>query len=257
MKLFTLSIISTLLLMISCEATLNLNDGGLASSNALSGSYTNLLVVGDFMYAVNIQNLSTFDVSDADEPVLIDDQEIGFNIESLLHHKGNLFIGSPEAMHIFSIAEDGIPSRASFTDYGSMDEDFCRQDPIAVNDNYAYASLSSVVRTDCFRTDLNELRIYDITNLTSPQFENSIQMDSPRGIALDGNTLFVAEANVGLKVFNIEDAINPEMIYHFDGFQAFDLIPDNGLLIVVGPQKIYEYDYSDISNMTFLSELDI
>lgn len=255
MKKYFILFVAALISLVSCQSDLASDISSAGSTQ--SGSYANLLVIGDFMYVINIQNLSTYNVENADDPVLVDDQEIGFNIESLLHHKGNLFIGSPEAMHIFAISDDGVPERKSITEYGTLDQDFCRRDPIAVNDNYAFASLSSVLEGECFRQELNELRVYDISNLAEPILKNSLQMDSPRGIALDNDILFVCEARQGLKIYDVSNEVVPELLYHFDGFQAFDLIPDNGLLVIVGPEKIYEYDYSDITNVTFLGEVDI
>lgn len=255
MKKIALPLLLAFFLLTSCESAFT--PDVTESNSTVNGSYANLLVIGDFMYVINIQNLATYNVADANNPELINDQEIGFNIESLLHFKGNLFIGSADAMHIFKIGANGIPDRTSITSYGTLDEVFCRKDPIAVNEQYAFASLSSVVRNDCFRTEINEVRIYNISDTSRPSLISTLPMDGPKGIALDGNTLFVAESNTGLKIYDVSYIENPVLRYHFDGFRAYDLIPDDGLLIVVGPEKIYEYDYTDIENVTLLGTIDL
>ncbi len=159
-------------------------------------------------------------------------------------------------MFIYEINEQGIPTRTSITEYGSLGQDFCRRDPLAVNERNAYASLSSRTVGECGRVDMNEIRVFNIENLQAPILLQTVPMESPRGITLDGNLLFVCEAESGLKVLDVTVPESPEVLYHFSGFKAFDVIADDGLLVVVGPEKIYEYDYSDISNMKFLSELD-
>ena len=111
MKKIALPLLLAFFLLTSCESAFT--PDVTESNSTVNGSYANLLVIGDFMYVINIQNLATYNVADANNPELINDQEIGFNIESLLHFKGNLFIGSADAMHIFKIGANGIPDRTS------------------------------------------------------------------------------------------------------------------------------------------------
>lgn len=256
MKISTLYIVLCLALLASCETSFAPADSGVESVTT-QGSYTNMLTLGDHMYVINKEKLQTFSLADAKNPVLIDDQNVGFNIESLLHYKGNLFIGSALAMYIYEIDQTGIPTRTSITEYSTLGNDFCMNDPLAVNDVNAYASLSSRNVGECRAVDMNEIRVYDISDLSSPIFLQTVPMDSPRGIALDGALLFVAEANVGLKILDVSTPDNPKMLYHFEGFRAFDVIAKDGLLVVVGPEKIYEYDYSDIDDVRYLSEIEI
>lgn len=257
MKILNFFSILFLAALISCDAEFGTVGSFDSGTNTTQGSYANMLVINDFMYVINKEKLQTYSLEKPEEPALLNDQEVGFNIESLLHHKGSLFIGSAQAMFIYEIDELGIPNRTSVTDYQSLGNDFCMNDPIAVNDVNAFASLSSRTVGECGRFDMNEIRVYDITNLEVPQHIQTVRMDSPRGIALDGDILFVCEAESGLKVLDVSTPDSPIQIYHFNNFSAFDVIANDGLLVVVGPDKIYEYDYSDIENMVYLSELDI
>jgi hypothetical protein len=159
-------------------------------------------------------------------------------------------------MFIFDIDESGIPVFTSVTEYRVFGGNLCMNDPLAVNDDYAFASLSSKEIGDCVRLGVDEIKVFNIKEPQLPVEIQRISMDSPRGIALDGDLLFVTEANQGLKVLDVSNPTQAEPLYHFDGFKAFDVIASNGLLVVVGPEKIYEYDYSDISDMKFLSELE-
>ena len=70
-----------------------------------------------------------------------------------------------------------------------------------------------------------------------------------------GNILFVCDNDQGLKVFDVSDPLNIDLIKHFDGFTAFDVITLDGLLLVVGPDNVYQFDYNDLENMRLVSEI--
>lgn len=239
----------------SCEG-LQFSDSS-SSQATISGSYANMLVLDDFMYIINKEKLLTYSVYDKKDPLLIDTKDLGFNIESLLHYKGKLFIGSSESMYIYERNQSGIPVKLSETSYADFGSFFCQRDPIAVNDTHAFVTLSSVQNQWCGRFEVNELRVYDINNFQDPQIISQVTMESPKGIGLDGDYLFVCEEENGVVIFDVSVPETPKIIQHFKGFKAFDLIPDNGLLIVVGPDQLHEFDYSIISNIKYLSSIDL
>jgi len=82
-------------------------------------------------------------------------------------------------------------------------------------------------------------------------------MEDPKGIGLDGEHLFVCEKSQGLTVFELSNPINPNMIYKSDPFAAFDLIPANGLLMVVGPDTLHQFDYTDVGNIFKIGEFSL
>ena len=59
----------------------------------------------------------------------------------------------------------------------------------------------------------------------------------------------MCEENHGLKVLNIENVRHPEILYHFDDFNAKDIVSTGTSVIIVGKDHLYEYDYSDIQNV--------
>ena len=44
---------------------------------------------------------------------------------------------------------------------------------------------------------------------------------------------------------------------NFDDFTAYDVIPLGGLLLVVGPDNLYQFDYTDLNNIVKISEIPI
>lgn len=247
--LFILTLISFIVL--SCE-----DNAENSSTGVLSGSYANMLTVGHHLYIVSDSELITYTIANGSQPEEIDRKFLDFGVESMFIRGNILFIGSRTAMYIYRSGSNGIPTEISTTQYINFNG-LCLNDPIVANDTIAFATLSTTISTACFRDVINELRLYDIEDLSTPIQINEFQMDEPKGLGLDDNWLFVCEANNGLKVIDISDPLQLSQKHHFPGFQAYDVIPNNGLLLVVGPDSLYQFDYSDMDQMHRLSAIDL
>lgn len=250
--LFTLLVSS---LFMACESAIG--DQATPSSDVgVGGSYARFVIVGAFMYVVDEQNLITFDISDAAYPFEIDKQAIGNRIETIFNFKDKLFVGSGEGLFIYEILESGLPNQLSATSYFEFDIFPC--DPVVANDTFAYVTLNAKRRINnpcggSFEVDVNLLKIFDISNPQQPELLSEYNMFAPKGIGLDGTTLFVCDDEEGLKVFDVTDPYDLVSIAHIDDFTAFDVIPLNGLLLVVGPENVYEFDYTDLNDIKLLS----
>jgi len=249
-KLIQLCIIAISFIFFSCDE--DSTSGDTSSSEAAVGSYANMLTYLDRLYLISTSEIITMDITDRSIPVELDRQTLGFNIESLFRRGETLFIGSATDLYIYGIADNGIPKQLSVTTYG-VNFPICSRDPVVTNDSIAYVTLSTTISDNCGRTNTNELKLLDISELTDPVQLNAVDMISPKGLGLDGNWLFVCEQNHGLKVFDVSDPREVTLIHHFDGYRAFDVIVQSGLLIVVGPDDLYQYDYSDMDDMHLVS----
>ncbi len=258
-----LFVILTVTIFASCA-----NDNGIAgetlgSGEVLSGSYANMLTLGNFLYVLGDGALKTFTLDDPAKPGLINDQSINFEIESLFISGDNIFVGSQQAMYIYTIDDDGIPMFRSETSYNDLGPESCFSDPISANSKYAYSTLANNSNTfneadGCWRPALqDQMRVYDIEDLDNPVHVNTIFMQEPKGIAMDGDVLFVCEANDGLTIFDIADGDMPEELYHFPNFKAYDVIPTNGLCMIVGQDTLHQFDYSDLSNVFKIGEFEL
>jgi len=248
----------TFILLSSCA---NDSNSTLPTSGT-NGSYSGIVIVDNFMYQVDTESIFTYDVTNPEEIEQIDRQVVGFLIESIFHMEGILFIGSGEALHIFEIGENGIPERKSQTNYTAFSEDQTPCDPVVSDGEHAFVTLSSVRSFEfdgpCPRTVLlNQLRIYDIEDLTNPIEVNVIEMINPKGLTYDGNYLFVCENEGGLKVFDKSNVMDLQLIHHFKGINTYDAIAKNGLLIVIGEGAIYQFDYTSITGMELISTLNL
>ncbi len=244
--------------MLACSS----NDGSLDSSSSgevLSGSYARMLAIGSKLYLLGTNTLHVLDITNESSPQAISSQFVTENIESLFFNDKHLFVGSQDGMYIYSLNAEGIPQFESVTSYEFW-PDVLPCDPIAANESYAFSTLSTTIASGspCQRwVQINELRVFDISDVTEPVNINTVQMEEPKGIGIDGNLLFICENTNGIRVFDITDPTDLTMIYSDTGFAARDVIPANGLLLVMGDNNIHQYDYNDINNITKLSLYEI
>jgi len=241
-----------------CSACTQEDLGSNGESSTQSGSYATMITISNFLYLVNKTEIITFDVSIPSRPLQVNKQEVGFDIESLYHYQGLLLIGSANNMYIFSIGEDGIPLQKSTTRYNeTFGEEVCTSDPIVVKEDLAYVTLSSTVQTCSDFRFINELRIYDIKDFNAPKLLKIINMSSPKGLGLGKNHLFVCDQTDGLVVYNIDDPLDPKKVSSFGGFEGFDLIVKDNLLIVVAKDKLLQYDITNENDIKYLSKIDL
>lgn len=246
-NILSLCSLMTLGLLFSCESSLSDAASPSPSNTGTGGSYARFIIVGDYMYVVDEQSLITFDVSEAGDPKQIDKQPIGEQIETIFNFEDKLFVGSGEGLFIYEIPEHGIPQQLSATSYFEFDIFPC--DPVVANDRFAYVTLNAKRRLNnpcggSFEVDVNVLKIYDITNPEQPVQLSEYPMYAPKGVGLDGTTLFV---------FDVSDPYDLKPIAHIEDLTAFDVIPLDGLLLVVGPKNVYQFDYTDLENIHLLS----
>ena len=62
-----------------------------------------------------------------------------------------------------------------------------------------------------------------------------------------------------MKIYDKSDplAIITNRIAHYPDFDTYDVIPMNGILMLVGDGGIYQYDYSDPENIIQISHITI
>lgn len=257
MKKLLIVLIFTPFFFLSCDSDLGRDIGSSDSGNSLNGSYASILPVKGFVYAINRTELVTFKKTDRGLD-RINTQDVGFGVENIYYYLDNLFIGSESGMYIFSIEENGVPKRQNHQSYGMTDTPWqgpC--DPVIVHQGTAYVTLSSTVEGRCSRTDINELRLYDVQNINAPRLLSVTQMVKPKGLGIKGNHLFVCEDTHGLTVMDVSNSSQPIIFKKIQGFTAYDLIVNGDKLAVVGPKEIRQYDISDINNIVEYGKINL
>lgn len=206
------------------------------------GSMARFTVKGNYLYAVDIEKLSTFKIDNPQDVNRLNVQYLGFGVETIYPEGDNLFIGDQNGMHIYSIVNPERPEKKSFTPH------FRSYDPVVVQGNFAYVTLRT---GEGLSSGVNALYIFNISNIYNPQRVKEYAMTNPRGLGIDGNLLFVCDA--GLKVFQVSNGVDLTLLQTFN-IPAIDVIPDNPYLYVVTEQGLAQYKYEN-NNLILLSQL--
>ncbi len=225
----------------------------------IAGSYARFMAVGDYLYIVDNERLKTLSIVNPEAPEITHQQNIGQGIETIYHLDGRLFIGSSEGLFIYTIsAETGIPSLTA--EYG-YDYPILPCDPVVANDSLAFVTLNTnqVANSPCGGSiiTVDVLKIFDIKDIDNPKLINEYPMHNPKGVGIDGELLFLCDDTQGLKIYDFSNPLNLKLVYHYTGITTYDVIPLNGLLLVVGPDNVYQFDYSDPYNLVLLSQIPI
>lgn len=237
-----LYIFTGVLLLSACSDSSS--DSTSTNATGTGGSMARFTIVNDVLYAVDEQKLRLFDVSTPSDPRYYPtlDQNVGFGIETIFSRNSSdtlLFIGSQFGMYVYNI-KNKLPQRISQVEHISS----C--DPVVANASYAYVTLNSA-NSRCGR-NVNRLQVYDINNLKKITLVHQEDMARPLGLGVDGSKLFICSN--GLKVYDISDPKNPSwvddsaFVSDLDLITAYDVIPVNGLAIVVSSQGLYQFDYT-------------
>jgi hypothetical protein len=207
-----------------CEKT---GDNSLAavSPQGKSGSTARFTIAGQYLYTVNKTRLSTFNISNRANPVLENEQEVGFEIETIFPFGDKLFIGSTSVVHIFSLQNPAQPLKLSEAISPTV---MRRCDPVVAKDSVAYATLRS--NAECGGVQ-SILAVYDIKNILKPVERMRIPMAAPLGLGYADTVLYVCDVS-GLEIFNIKNAFQPVFIGSISAVhgQFLDVIPYGNLL---------------------------
>lgn len=218
---------------------------GIGGSMARFGLYENVL------FAVENSKLNIFSLNDPSKPVLYNEFYAGWNIETMYLLNDKMFLGTQSGMRIYEISNPLSPMYIS--DFWHITS--C--DPVVVKDNLAYVTLRG--GSNCWNSFTNELDVVSLEDIENPVLLERYSMTNPHGLGIDGETLFLCDGDAGLKVYNISDphAIDDNQIATFANINAFDVIPINGILLMIGEDGFYQYDYSNLLDIQFLSKIEI
>lgn len=194
--------------------------------------------------------LKTVDVEDAEKMIIVDSLDVSRNMETLFMLGEKMFVGTTTGMLIYDVANATKPTLISHYDHITA----C--DPVVADGNYAYVTLRTGNRCT---SGQNLLEVIDISSITTPYLVKSYPMFNPHGLGIDGNLLFICDGAAGLKIFDRSDPLDiiNNKLAHYPDFFAFDVIPMDGVLMFVGEDGIYQYDYSDPGNIVQISHIQI
>ena len=221
------------------------------AATGTGGSMARFTIIDPYLYALHDSYIQLVRIDDPVNPSLWSTVDVGWGIETIFPYGNYLFIGSTTGMFIYDNTNPENPTQLSaFAHVTSCD-------PVVAQGDYAYVTL----RAGSFcGGGVNRLDILDITDLTNPLMVESYAMQGPFGLGIDGATLFVCDGVAGLKVYDVTDPMNIDLIAFETNNETYDVILIPPLAIVVGPDGLDQYDYTDVATtgeLVLLSHLDV
>ncbi|HEY6503030.1 MAG TPA: hypothetical protein VIZ28_03560, partial [Chitinophagaceae bacterium] len=212
------------------------------------GSMARFTIMNDRLYTVSYSDLDVYNITNTANPSHANRINVGWNIETIYPFKSKLFIGSMTGMYIYTVNNPDAPTAAGQFQHVRT----C--DPVIADDNYAYVTLSSGTPCQGFT---NELNILKLNNFTDPQLLKKYTMTRPKGLSKSGDHLFICDGEAGLKIYNASDVMNLQLVKTISGIETYDVIAWNNVALVVAKDGLYQYDFSDISNVRLLSKIPV
>lgn len=233
--------------------TLAASDSGFrsegASQTGIGGSMARFTITGEHLYAVDFRDLYTFDIS-SPNAVKVDQQHVGWLIETIFPYEEHLFIGSVNSMYIYGLSNPSAPNQISVFRHATA----C--DPVVVEGTYAYVTLRDGENCPNI-AGTNQLEVIDVSDLQNPKNVGLYKMIKPHGLGIDNGKLFISEGEHGLKVMDASNPLDIQQIRHITDIKTYDVIPFNNVLMVTGESGIVQYDYSDIEDLKHLSTIEV
>jgi hypothetical protein len=228
------------------------NSGG--SNSGAGGSMARFTLMSNHLYVIDeAGKMHLFGLADPTNPSKVGDVDIAWNIETIFpFYRGEyqyLFIGAQDGMYIYDNNTPTAPFQMSkFVHVNSCD-------PVVAHDTMAFVTLRNGTECDGYT---NELQLIDIRDLNKPKLISTYDMHNPHGLGYDDGLLFICDANEGLKVYDISkstEKVDDNLIEHFTGFFAYDVIPYRGTLFLSTDKGLYLVDYTDKENVTIKSKM--
>ncbi|MDR0757906.1 MAG: hypothetical protein LBF85_08680 [Tannerella sp.] len=225
--------------------------GGGGTSFGKSGSMARFGLYENYLYAADNSQLYMFDTATPSSPSPAGNQYLNGSIETMFIYDGHIFFGTPNGMTVYSLRLPSVPEYiGSFWHVTSCD-------PVVVQDGYAYITLRS--GTTC-GGGVNRL---DVVKMSDDYREyhlvNSYTMTNPHGLGIDRNRLFICDGTDGLKIYDATDRehITAHQLAAFPDIQAYDVIPAEGFLFMIGDDGFYLYDYSDLTDIRQVGHIPV
>jgi hypothetical protein len=212
------------------------------------GSMARFGIKGNVLYVVDKNTLKVFDISVKTDPVKANDVYPGWNVETMFLTENTMFLGTTTGMAVLDISVPLSPQYKTFFTHARS----C--DPVIVDDTLAYITLRA--GTTCGGTQ-NTLSVVNVKNIISPALVATYLMKDPHGLGKDGDLLFICDGDAGLKVYDASDpkTIGTHIIYTYPDINAYDVIPVGNILVLIGDNGLYQYNYSNVQNITLLSSI--
>lgn len=226
------------------------SSGVSGSGVGIGGSMARFGIKDKVLYTVDNNTMNIFDITIKTNPVKVSDFYPGWGIETMFITGNHMYLGTTSGMLIYDISIPLSPTnRISFNHARSCD-------PVIVDDTLAYITLRT--GNNCGGTQ-NVLDVVNVKNLSTPSLVMTYPLTNPHGLGKDGDLLFICDGSAGLKIYDASDPrkISTHLVYTYPNINAFDVIPIGDVLVLIGDDGLYQYNYSNVLSISLLSKIEV
>ena len=222
------------------------------TTSGVSGSTSRFAIVNERLYAVSQSEMKLFNLQNPSNPTKDGSLNLGLGIETIFPYKDKLFLGTTTGVQIWDNKNPQKPTYLSRLDHARA----C--DPVVVENDIVYVTLRSINNfSRCGGAISNQLDVIDVSNAASPVLLKTYLMENPYGLGIDNKKLFICEGTSGLKTFDASKPMDIKQLQHFKEMNAYDVIPLNNTLMLIGKDGLYQYDYSNPNSLKLLSKISV
>lgn len=214
------------------------------------GSYAKFQINNNALYTIDSYQLNVFNITNPETTFF--DKSVNLNtwinggiFETLFIQKETLFVGATSGMYTVDASDEFNPNFVGGFSHATA----C--DPVVVFGNTAYITVRGGSSCGAIEDQVN---VIDVTDITNPTLLSTTLLNQPYGLGIRNGVLYICCGTNGLKVYNAASSSNLilENTYNED---VRDVIPLNSHLIVVGTNKIIQYNYG--ANFTLIPVSEI
>ncbi len=217
--------------------------GASGTTYGVGGSMARFGLYKEMLYIVNQNSLLTFKLNSASDVTLLNTSYVSWNVETIFITDNHLFLGTQSGLIVQSLEVPERPSmKGTFSHVTACD-------PVVIKGDLAFVTLKG--GTTC-RGNVNQLDVIRMSNAYSKfTLLKSYPMFGPQGLGIDGDLLFICDGDAGLKIYDASDplTITQRLVASFPSINAYDVIPLNNYLFMIGEKGFLLYDYSNIQNI--------
>ncbi len=234
MKVALLPALLSSLVLGACESSDSSGNVDGAVVTGTGGSTARMTISGDYLYAISGSRVQLFDIASPGTPLPYTQVEVDWDIQTLFPYDQYLLVGAASGVHILDNSDPASPRYVGdFTHARALD-------PVVARDGYAYVTLrrdASIAGTDI----VDQMNVLDISDITQPRLLETISMQGPAGLSVDGEQLYVCDGAAGLKTFSLADPASPQFTQSIPGLDCFDVIAQGQTLFVIDDLGLSQY----------------
>ncbi|MFY9151332.1 MAG: hypothetical protein WAO52_04895 [Prolixibacteraceae bacterium] len=218
-------------------------NGSSGTTYGVGGSMARFGLYKEMLYIINQNSLLSFKLKSASEVSLLNTTYVSWNVETIFITDDHLFLGTQNGLIVESLEVPEKPVQIG------MFSHITACDPVVIKGDLAFVTLKG--GTTC-RGNVNQLDVVRMSNgYTKFELLKSYPMYGPQGLGIDDDLLFICDGDAGLKIYNAADplTITDHPVASFSAINAYDVIPLNNYLFMVGEDGFMLYDYSNILNI--------